>query len=469
MSTPHIMHWFRQDLRLGDNPALNAAAEAGKVWPVYILDTVHPGDAAMGGASRWWLHHSLQSLNHQLGGRLQVHAGDPLEIIPRLASEHGIQAVHWNRCYEPWRIQRDKQLKRQLQEAGIEVRSFNGSLLWEPWDVLKQDGTPYKVFTPFYQNGCMAAGRPRKPVLKPANLALAEAGTNIDELGLLPTIRWDKTLEPHWTIGEAGAHSSLHSFLEHGISGYRKKRDFPALRNVSRLSPHLHWGEISPHQVWHAAACVGHSEDVEHFHRELAWREFSNYLLYHFPDLPKVNFNRKFDRFPWQEDEVLLARWQKGQTGIPIVDAGMRELWQTGYMHNRVRMITASFLTKNLRIHWHHGRRWFSDCLVDADLANNSASWQWVAGCGADAAPYFRIFNPVTQGRKFDPSGDYTRRYVPELKNLPGKYLFNPWEAPADVLRSSGISLGDTYPKPVVDLKESRERALEAYAKMREA
>ena len=470
MDAPVVIHWFRQDLRLGDNPALSEAALQGAVLPVYILDNVHSGLHGIGGAGRWWLHHSLRALDRALDGRLHVCSGDPLEIIPHLVRTYGVQRVHWNRCYEPWRQQRDQQLKELLKESGIVVRSFNASLLWEPWDVLKQDGTPYKVFTPYYMNGCRQAEPPRKPLLRPKHLELVDAlgkSDSIEALGLLPKVRWDRSLEPHWTIGEAGAHATLHAFLEHGILGYRQKRDFPALNNVSRLSPHLHWGEISPHQVWHASACVGRTEDVEHFHRELAWREFSHYLLYHFPRIPHENFNRRFDRFPWRDDRVLLERWQQGQTGIPIVDAGMRELWQTGYMHNRVRMIAASFLTKNLLQHWHHGQAWFSDCLVDADLANNCSGWQWVAGCGADAAPYFRIFNPVSQGKKFDPEGEYIRRFVPELVKLPVQFLFSPWEAPIEVLDRAGISLGETYPKPAVDLKASRERALMAYQQIR--
>ena len=465
-----LIHWFRQDLRIADNPALLAAAKEGMVLPVYIFDDVHPAEHAMGAVSRWWLHHSLQALDKQLDGRLQIHIGDPVSILPELARKNGAHRVHWNRCYEPWRSQRDAKVKEQLQADSIEVRSYNGSLLWEPWDALKQDGTSYKVFTPYYTKGCRNAGPPRKPLPRPATLNLAEPGAgscSVEDLNLLPKVRWDRKLEPYWKIGEAAAHTGLHQFLERGIINYRNKRDFPAQRNVSRLSPHLHWGEISPHQVWHAAACVGIDEDVEHFHRELAWREFSHYLLYHFPELPRTNFNRRFDRFPWADDTTLLASWKRGQTGIPIVDAGMRELWETGYMHNRVRMIVASFLTKNLRLHWHHGEAWFWDCLADADLASNSASWQWVAGCGADAAPYFRIFNPVLQGQKFDPSGEYTRSYVPELERMPERHLFNPWEAPKDILSSAGVVLGETYPHPVVDLKTSREQALEAYAQMK--
>ena len=472
MQQDPLIHWFRQDLRISDNPALLEAAKEGRVLPVYIFDKVHPEAYAPGGASRWWLHHSLQSLNDQLDGRLQFYTGDPISILPELARKYGVHRIHWNRCYEPWSRQRDAKVKKQLQACDIEVRSYNGSLLWEPWDVLKKDGTSYKVFTPYYTKGCHHATPPRKPLLRPEKLDLIEPDVDacsIADLDLLPKVRWDRKLEPHWKIGEAAAHTALHHFLERGIMNYRQKRDFPAHRNVSRLSPHLHWGEISPHQVWHAAACIGLGEDVEHFHRELGWREFSYYRLYHFPELPRRNFNRRFDRFPWADDTVLLGCWKRGKTGIPIVDAGMRELWQTGYMHNRVRMIVASFLTKNLRIHWHHGEAWFWDCLTDADLASNSASWQWVAGCGADAAPYFRIFNPVTQGQKFDPTGEYTRRFVPELDRMPDRYLFNPWEAPPDVLSSAGVILGETYPHPVVDLKVSRERALQAYDVIRNA
>jgi deoxyribodipyrimidine photo-lyase len=470
MQTDTLIHWFRQDLRIADNPALLEAAKTGRVLPVYILDDVNPAQHAMGSVSRWWLHHSLQALDKQLNGNLQVYIGDPLSILPELAEKNGVHRVYWNRCYEPWSIRRDGRVKESLQALGIEVRSYNGSLLWEPWDVLKKDGGTYKVFTPYYKKGCLTAEPPRKPLASPKRIDLVEpdAGSGaIEDLGLLPRVRWDRKMEPHWKIGEAAAHDGLHRFLEHGIINYKDKRNFPAQRNVSRLSPHLHWGEISPHQVWHAAASIGTDEDVGHFLSELGWREFSNYLLYHFQELPRRNFNRRFDRFPWTDDAGLLACWQRGKTGIPIVDAGMRELWETGYMHNRVRMIVASFLTKNLLIHWHHGEAWFWDCLADADLASNSASWQWVAGCGADAAPYFRIFNPVTQGQKFDPSGEYTRRFVPELDRMPDPFLFNPWEAPQDILLSAGVILGDTYPHPVVDLKASRERALEAYAQIK--
>ena len=467
MSHHIVIHWFRQDLRLADNPALSAAAKAGKVLPIYILDDSHAGMHRMGEASRWWLHHSLQALNHSLDGMLVVLKGEPAFALAELAAEHGSKAIYWNRCYEPWRIARDTQLKETLKARGIETHSFNGSLLWEPWEVVKADGTPYKVFTSYYRKGCLQAQAPREPLpAPPLSLAVATRKASINDLGLLPSIRWDKQLEPHWQIGEAGAQKRLYAFIDEGLAHYKLGRNLPAKPHVSRLSPHLHFGEISPNQAWYAVRARGNDNNIDSFCSELGWREFSHYLLYHFPTLPHQNLNKRFNAFPWHDDVEALRRWQHGQTGYPIVDAGMRELWQTGYMHNRVRMIVGSFLVKNLLLHWHHGERWFWDCLVDADLANNSASWQWIAGCGADAAPYFRIFNPVTQGEKFDPEGSYTRRFVPELKDMPDQYLFNPWEAPSEVLNEARVEIGKTYPSPVVDLKASRDRALQAFASL---
>jgi deoxyribodipyrimidine photo-lyase len=465
-TTPLVIHWFRQDLRLGDNPALTHAAAKGQVLPIYILDDETAGAHAMGGASRWWLHHSLDSLNRSLGGTLNCYRGKADEILPELVKRHHAQAVYWNRCYEPWRMQRDARIKERLQQEGIIAESFNGSLLWEPWEIRKDDGTPYRVFTPFYRKGCLNAPAPRPPLPAPHQMhpVKDEAALALAALELLPRIRWDRQLEPHWTIGEAAAEARLQAFFHEGLSQYKEGRNFPAKPYVSRLSPYLHFGEISPHRLWHAVRARGDDKHIDHFLSELGWREFSHHLLYQFPELPQKNLQAKFDRFPWREDAEALARWQRGQTGYPIVDAGMRELWQTGYMHNRVRMIVGSFLVKNLRLDWRHGERWFWDCLVDADLANNSASWQWVAGSGADAAPYFRIFNPVTQGQKFDMAGDYTRRFVPELARLPDRYLFCPEEAPEHVLQDAGVVLGKTYPAPVVDLATSRAEALHAFA-----
>ena len=470
-SKPIIIMWFRQDLRLSDNPAFTEAANQGTVLPIYILDDENAGEHKMGGASRWWLHHSLQSLNESLGDNLSFYRGDALGILERIIKHHDIKGVYWNRCYEPWRTARDKHIKQRLAEKGVEVHSFNGSLLWEPWSIQKDDGTPYKVFTPYYRRGCLNASSPREPLPAPQKLKCTKdevTSSTLEALNLLPNIHWDKQLEPHWNIGEHGAQKRLHQFLEEGLYHYKDGRNLPSKPYVSRLSAHLHFGEISPNQVWSAAQARGDNKHIDHFCSELGWREFSYSQLYHNPDLPRKNLQSKFDAFPWREDEATLTAWQKGQTGIPIVDAGMRELWQTGVMHNRVRMIVGSFLVKNLLLHWHHGEKWFWDCLVDADLASNSASWQWIAGCGADAAPYFRIFNPVTQGQKFDAEGEYTRRFVPELKDMPNKYLFNPWEAPDTVLKGAGVTLGKNYPKPVIDLKTSRNRALEAFQSLKQ-
>jgi deoxyribodipyrimidine photo-lyase len=472
-SNAPVIVWFRQDLRLADNPALDAAVESGApVLPLYVLDDVNAGEHAPGGASRWWLHHSLEALDKSLGGGLVLLQGDARKVLPELVHRIGASGVYWNRCYEPWRIKRDKELKSALARDNIEVRSCNGSLLFEPVDVLKADGTPYKVFTPFYRNGCLgSAPAPRKPLPTPAGLALFDGytGDALADLGLLPDIPWYEDMAAQWQPGETGASKRLQRFLETGIDNYREGRNRPDLENVSRLSPHLHFGEVSPNQAWFAAREHGsnNSQDLEHFLSELGWREFSYNLLYHFPTLPSENLQSKFDQFPWRDDAEALERWQQGNTGIPIVDAGMRELWRTGYMHNRVRMVVGSFLVKNLLIDWRHGEAWFRDTLLDADLANNSASWQWIAGCGADAAPYFRVFNPVLQGQKFDPDGVYVRNFVPELDSLPDKFLHNPWDAPVSVLEGAGVELGQDYPLPMVDLKESRERALAAFSELK--
>jgi deoxyribodipyrimidine photo-lyase len=465
---PVIVHWFRQDLRLADNPALSAAAATGRVLPVYILDDAGAGASAMGAASRWWLHRSLKSLSSSLQGKLVVYSGNPAEILGRLAEQHGANSVFWNRCYEPWRLEQDRMIEARLSGLGFDVKTFNGSLLWEPESVVKKDGTPYRVFSPYYYRGCKSALAPRQPIPAPQTLDMISAGgMSLEQLTLLPRIRWYESMEPHWQPGEAGALKRVRTFLDEGILNYKEGRNFPAAKNVSRLSPHLHFGEVSPNQVWHAAKGRHEGTSLEHFLSELGWREFSHNLLFFNPDLPRRNLQPKFDAFPWLDDPVALSKWQRGMTGYPIVDAGMRELWQTGYMHNRVRMIVGSFLVKNLLLNWHHGEKWFWDTLVDADLANNSASWQWIAGCGADAAPYFRIFNPVTQGKKFDPDGAYTRRFVPELQALPDRHLFAPWEAPSAVLAEAGVRLGETYPEPVVDLKQSRERALQAFQSLK--
>ena len=471
-SSPVIV-WFRQDLRLADNPALCAAAETGRpVLPVYVLDDVSPGRWKHGAASRWWLCRSLAALDASLEHGLCLLHGKAEELIPKLVAESSASAIFWNCCYEPWRIASDERICARLTQRGCNVSTFQGSLIAEPQSILKDDGTPYRVFTPFYRAGyqgrrfALAAPLPAPEIRE---FAESDLSVELASLSLLPQVEWYRSLEAQWTPGEDGAGKRLERFLDHGLRGYRTLRDRPDLRNVSRLSPHLHFGELSPRQVWHGtlAASSGMEDDANAFVRELAWREFSYYLLYHRPELPEKNLQSKFDDFPWMEDGETLTSWEQGMTGIPMVDAGMRELWQTGFMHNRVRMLTASFLVKNLLHDWRHGAAWFWDTLVDADVANNSAGWQWVAGCGADAAPYFRIFNPVTQGRKFDPEGVYVRRFIPELAALPDKFIHAPWEASSDDLRSAGIKLGEDYPQPIVDLMESRQRALDASRRLK--
>jgi len=442
-----ILFWFRQDLRLEDNPGFSKAAERGEILPIYILDKhIEEG-------GRHWLHHSLQCLNQSLEGHLGMFQGNPLEIILMLKKKYEIDAIYWNRCYEPWHIQQEVEVKKI-----VHLESFNGSLLWEPWDVLKQNATPYKVFTPYFKKGCLQNTAPRRPLPKPSKIKFIPSTDRIEVL---------KLLSPSCTFntkgGERAAADTLATFLKKGLPHYREKRDVPAEKVVSRLSSHLHFGEISPHQVWHSVRATGHNENTDSFLRQLAWREFSYYLLYHFPHLPDKNLQQKFDAFPWQWESPHIEKWKRGMTGYPFVDAGMRQLLREGYMHNRMRMVVGSFLVKNLLIHWKVGANHFWERLTDADLANNSAGWQWIAGSGSDAAPYFRIFNPVTQGEKFDPQGSYTRWFVPELKDVPIEYLFKPWEAPPLLMQKSHVILGKTYPLPIVDLKQSRDRALNAF------
>ena len=457
--------WFEQDLRLSDNPALSAAATHGCILPVYILDDANAGEYRLGGASRWWLHQSLTALNRDLNGKLNFYKGEAQSVIADLCRRFEVSGIFWNRRYEPWRICRDTKIKKELLAQCIEAKSFNGSLLNEPWTILKNDGTPYRIFTPYHRQAeLMATDVQPLPVPRLLESLHTDCqAATLDALSLLPKTDWAAHFYGCWTPGELGAQSSLHEFLAGGLTNYKEGRDFPALKSVSTLSPHLHFGEISLRQISNALWSVPEDGNREHFKRELNWREFSYYLLFHWPDLPNKNLKSSFNHFPWKRDPKLLARWQQGLTGYPLVDAGMRQLWQTGFMHNRVRMITASFLVKNLLIDWRLGARWFWDCLVDADLASNSASWQWVAGCGTDSSPYFRIFNPITQGEKFDPQGRYTKHYLPELQDLPIKYLYRPWEAPADALKKANITLGQTYPLPVVDIKSSRAKALGVY------
>ena len=468
------LFWFRGDLRLSDNPGLFEASKNAIVMPVYILEEDTRDPFKMGSASKWWLNKSLTILDKDLGNSLNIYKGNPKEILLDITQKNNIEDVYWNTCYTPSYLRSDAEIKESLKDKGINSYCFNASLLWDPSEILKKEGSSYKVFTPFYQKGCLSAPPPRRPLPTPEGLTLTKDNRNstkLSDLNLLPDKKWYHSLNFHWKIGEKAAQDKLENFLDQGLKGYKEGRNYPAQYHTSKLSPHLHFGEISPNQVWYAVQSKslyyggdkGIDNDIESFLSELGWREFSYYLLYHFPTLPHENFQSNFNAFPWEENKSLLKAWQKGQTGYPLIDAGMRELWQTGYMHNRVRMVVGSFLVKNLLLHWRYGAAWFWDCLIDADLASNSASWQWVAGSGADASPYFRIFNPVLQGEKFDSEGEYTCHYVPELKKLPKKYLFNPWEAPQDILNSAGIVLGQNYPYPIVDIQQSRLRALESY------
>ena len=461
-----IIVWFRQDLRLKDNPALHQAAQDGLVIPLYILDDITPGDWKIGGASRWWLHNSLDSLENDLkksGTKLILRHGRADEILPKIIKETGADAVYWNRCYEPFNIARDKKLKETLS---AKCKSFNGSLLHEPWEIKNKQGGFFKVYTPFWKH-CLSLSAPRSPLPLPKTLK-NELNIKSDRLAdwkLLPTKpNWAKGFTDHWHPGENGAAKQLTIFLDGAIENYSNGRDMPGISGTSKISPHLHFGEISPNQVWHAAnftknarAGDNGSKNLDKFLAEIGWREFAHHLLYHFPEFPEKPFNNKFNKFPWEHDEKLFDAWKAGKTGYPIVDAGMRQLWQTGWMHNRVRMIVASFLTKHLLISWQDGAKWFWDTLVDADLANNSAGWQWVAGCGADAAPYFRVFNPILQGEKFDPNGEYVRKYIPELSFVPNSHIHKPWEWP----EFNPVRL--QYPLPVIDHQKGRQGALNAY------
>jgi deoxyribodipyrimidine photo-lyase len=462
--------WFRRDFRLADNPALSAAISYGKIIPVVIEEASSLSECEVGSASCWWRYQSLLQLNKSLDGRLQCRRGSCCQILKALIREHKVSAVFFNRRFEPAQCEMEENVIKDCLSLGVKVEVFNASLLWDPEMVLKKDGTPYKVFTPFYRRGCLQATPPREPLEKPKKIDFFEIKntTSVDDLDLLPTGSWVGKWNDLWQIGEDAAQSKLNDFINNKIHAYKRGRDFPGESLTSRLSPHLHYGEVSVNQVWYAVsnshAAKKSPDDTDVFLSELGWREFSYSLLYHFPSLPEKNWKLKFDQFRWENNQGLLLRWQQGKTGIPLVDAGMRELWQTGFMHNRVRMVVGSFLVKNCLIDWRYGAAWFADCLLDADLASNSQGWQWVAGSGVDAAPFFRIFNPVTQGKKFDPEGEYLFKYVPELSKLPLRFCHCPWEASTEVLAEAGVKLGVDYPYPMVDLKASRKKALSIYS-----
>ncbi len=477
---------FRCDLRLMDNAALFSANDFGEILPVYIHEPSEniTHDWSIGGASQWWLHHSLQHLNEQLTSVSQPLAYFKTtphkaisSILINLCEKNGCTRIFWNRRYEPHHIEHDKALKMELKKHDIEVHSFNNNLLSEPWHQFTKQGTPFKVFTPYWRHckNRFATDLPvpiplSKPDFRtPKKTWHIEDGLSLQELELLPSNPdWSKSINVQWQAGEQSAQQKWEEFQESSINHYDEARNIPSISGTSLLSPHLAFGEISTRQIWHDATQLQmhnhtRTDDLNRYLSEIGWREFSYYQLFHFPDLPKNNFNPRFDKFHWDTNNDLLKAWQQGKTGYPLVDAGMRELWQTGYMHNRVRMVVASFLCKDLLIHWQEGAKWFWDTLLDADLASNSASWQWCAGCGADASPFFRIFNPITQSEKFDAAGIYLRKWLPELAKLSNKHIHKPWEAPIEALEQAGIVLGKTYPYPIVDHKLARLEALDRY------
>ncbi len=469
--------WFREDLRLADNPALAAAIKRGPVIPVFIWAPEEEGEWAPGAASRWWLHHSLLSLGRNLqqaGSRLIIRAGESLSQLERLIGETGASAVYWNRCYQPAVVARDRKVTETLHRSGLVAESFNSKLLHEPWIIENKSGRPFQVFTPFWRT-CLAQPEAPEPLKAPRHFPAVSRwprSMELSELGLLPRIDWAGGIRDTWNPGEAGAAQTLEKFLSEAFADYDTGRNQPDVRGTSRLSPFLHFGELGPRQVWHAIRKRHPNKTAwrqSQFVAELGWREFAHHLLHHFPHTPTEPLRTEFQNFSWRNQPDWLAAWQRGRTGYPMVDAGMRELWATGWMHNRVRMITASFLVKHLLIRWQEGARWFWDTLVDADLANNTLGWQWTAGCGADAAPFFRIFNPVMQGQKFDSNGDYVRKWVPELGRLPAKWIHQPFAAPKAALDEAGVVMGVNYPRPIVPHTIARELALEAYGKLRRA
>lgn len=465
---------FRSDLRLGDNRALAAAAATGlPVQPVFVLDEESDGVRPIGGARRWWLHRSLEALARDLsalGCRLVLRRGPMGTAVDRLVAETGSRHVFWNRRYDPPAAAADAAMKTSLRSRGVTAESFDGQLLHEPTRLKTKTGGAYKVYTPFFR-ALFAQDEPRPPVDRPRRLRGFEGAVASDELaswGLLPrTPDWSGGLAEAWTPGETAAQQRLDAFLGDALGDYSVSRDLPGVEGTSRLSPHLAHGEITPFQILAALRDRTSGPGAETFRREIAWREFCYHLLWHNPDIATRNVDRSFDNFSWRRDVKALRAWQRGRTGYPIVDAGMRELWRTGWMHNRVRMIAASFLIKHLLIDWRKGEQWFWDTLVDADPANNPASWQWVAGSGADASPYFRIFNPTLQGEKFDSDGTYVRRYVPEIATISDRKLHRPWDLPKAALDEAGVKLGTTYPVPVVEHDVARSRAMDAYRSTR--
>jgi deoxyribodipyrimidine photo-lyase len=475
MTSPSLL-WFRHDLRLSDHPALAAALAGGRhVLPVFVLDDAAAGRWRYGGAARWWLKGSLASLAADLaqrGAPLMLARGRAETVLPAVAAATGAAEVHAGRLTEPWGREQARRVAEALRDDGRRLQLHTTALLREPDTLASGSGRPYAVYSPFAK-AMLAAGEPEAPLSAPERIPGVEVPSGaeaLESLDLYPAPGepdWAEEFGARWTPGEAGAAARLSKFVDKAIGRYATGRNLPGVEGSSGLSPHLRWGEVSPRQAWHAARSAGAVADVDTWLKEILWREFSHHLLFHRPEMPERALRADYERFPFEPDARLLRAWQRGRTGYPIVDAGMRQLWRTGWMHNRVRMIAASLLVKHLLQPWQDGTAWFWDTLVDADLASNSASWQWIAGAGTDAAPYFRVFNPVLQGRKFDPEGVYVRRFVPELARLPDAHLHAPWEAPDAVLRQAGITLGRDYPRPPVLPDEGRARALAALRGLR--
>ncbi len=469
MSLKLGIHWFRQDLRLAQNPALNALTKkVDKILPIYIVDPKQ----RMGSVSKWWLEKSLKSLSdiiEKKNGKLNIFFGNPFDIITSLHLDKTIEFFYWNRLYDSYSITRDKKIKSFLKLQNINCETFNSYLLNEPWDIKNKSGSFFKVFTPYwrYCNEITQNKKFNNPIqnINFINTSLKNS-EKIKDLNLInPKMKWINKIEKNWLPGENNAKIMLKEFIAKKANNYSIGRDRPDQNLTSKLSPYLHFGEISPLEIYKQITLSKNinNNNKSKFLAEIGWRDFSYNLLYHYPDMTKKPIQKKFNKFPWSKDNKNLKKWQKGFTGIPIVDAGMRQLYETGWMHNRVRMIVGSFLTKNLLLHWKHGEEWFFDTLVDADIGSNSAGWQWISGCGADASPYFRIFNPILQGQKFDPKGDYVKKYIPELKNVTDKFVHNPWQMSEENQISCNCKIGKDYPFPIVDLKETRNKALSAF------
>lgn len=465
------IHWFRRDLRISDNPAFNLALLHKKIVLVYIIDNLTHSN--LGQNSKHWLYHSLRSLNMSLFGNLSLYKGTSIDVLSMIVKSFGIKAIYWNKCYEPNYIRQDYKIKNYFLSRNISVKITNGSLLWNPQDIKNNNGEPYKIFSYFYKKAILQ-NKPRKPLncfnkinsyCKDKNFSL-----NMNQIKLILNVKSNEKFLLKWLIGEQGALFNFKKFIKTKLKNYSKARNVPSKNNVSKLSAHLHFGEISPNQLYYKinSSFLHYNDDIKCFFNQIMWREFSYNQLYYNPCLPIKNLRKKFNYFPWKFNNDYLEKWKQGKTGFPIIDAGMRELLQTGYMHNRLRMIVGSFLVKNLLIHWKYGAEWFLNKLVDADCASNSANWQWIAGSGLDYMPYFRIFNPILQAKKFDPHGIYIRNFIPEIKLLPNKYIFSPWNTPKIVLDKYDITIGTTYPYPIIDLSKSAEKSLFLFKQLKD-